>query len=92
MKILTNTNRDKKLEGGIHMLHDYRGPVQHIPPHERQTMVYVEFDEQDWTLLKEVFGDEDTAAAAAKIIREAPPEIQILAVQVIKIIKGGCIT
>lgn len=88
MKILTNTNRDNKLEGGIHMLHDYREPVQHIPPHERQTMVYVEFDEQDWTLLKEVFGDEDTAAAAAKIIREAPPEIQILAVQVIKIIKG----
>ena len=37
--------------------------------------------------MRDIFGDEDTAAAAAAIIREAPPEIQILAVQLINVIK-----
>ncbi len=87
MKVLTNTSTAKKPEGDIHMTHEHKGPAPHIPPHERKAMVHVEYDEQDQSLLRDIFGDEDTAAAAAAIIREAPPEIQILAVQLINIIK-----
>lgn len=85
MKILANGSREKKR--GLHMMHEHRGPAHHIPPHERKAMVRVEYDEQDWNLMRDIFGDEDTAAAAAAIIREAPPEIQILAVQLINVIK-----
>lgn len=87
MKILANGNSKKEQKGGLYMIHEHKEPAHHIPPHERKAMVRVEFDEQDWSLMKDIFGDEDTAAAAAAIIREAPPEIQILAVQLINIIK-----
>ena len=58
-----------------------------IPPHERKNVMYVEFDESDYMLFKEVFEDEDTAVAAMRIVRNAPPEVQILTVQLIKMIK-----
>ncbi len=88
MNILLNTNNMNEPKGGVHMIHEHRLPTRHnIPPHERKAMLHIEFDENDWTLLKEVFGDEDTAAAAVDIIKDAPPEIQILAVQLINIIK-----
>lgn len=87
MKVLANVDRAKNLKGDLHMMHEHKVPVKHIPPHERKAMVHIEFDEQDWALLVEAFGDDDTAAAAVEIIREAPPEIQILAIQLINIIK-----
>jgi hypothetical protein len=87
MKVFTDKKNEKALEGGIHMMHEHRGPGRHIPPHERKALMHVEFDEADWTLLKEVFGDDDTALAASEIIREAPPEIQILAIQLMNIIE-----
>ena len=88
MNILLNTNNMNKLKGGVHMIHEHRLPTRHnIPPHEIKALLHIEFDENDWTLLKEMFGDEDTAAAAVDIIKDAPPEIQILAVQLINIIK-----
>lgn len=61
-------------------------PVGPVPPHERRALLHLEFDERDWTALREIFGDEDTANAAAAIITEAPPEIQILALQILKLI------
>ena len=70
MKVFTDKKNEKALEGGIHMMHEHRGPGRHIPPHERKALMHVEFDEADWTLLKEVFGDDDTALAASEIIRE----------------------
>lgn len=88
MNILLNTNNINEPIGGVHMMHKHKLPLKHnIPPHERKAMLHIEFEENDWILLKEVFGDEDTAAAAVDIIRDAPPEIQILAVQLINIIK-----
>lgn len=87
MKVFTDKKNEKAFGGGIHMMYEHRGPGRHIPPHERKALINVEFDEADWTLLKEVFGDEDTALAASEIIREAPPEIQILAVQLMNIIE-----
>ena len=87
MKFFTDKKTEKSLEGGIHMMNEHRGSGRHIPPHERKALMHIEFDEADWMLLKKVFGDEDTALAAAEIIREAPPEIQILAIQLMNIIE-----
>lgn len=58
-----------------------------ISPHERKNMMHIEFDERDYELFMEVFEDEDTAVAAIRIIHNAPPEVQILAVQLIKMIE-----
>lgn len=87
MKVFIHKKNERTLEGSIRMMHEHRGPGRHIPPHERESLIHIEFDEVDWALLKEVFGDEDTALAASEIIREAPPEIQILAVQLMNIIE-----
>ena len=59
----------------------------HIPPHLRKPIVQIEYDEQDWQILMAVFHDEDTVLANVEIIQNAPPEIQILAAQLINIIK-----
>ena len=58
-----------------------------IPPHERKALMRVEFDETDWNTLQEVFGDNDSASAAVSIILDSPPEIQILAAQIINLIQ-----
>lgn len=39
------------------------------------------------TLFKHIYGDEDEAAAAVQVLMDAPPEIQILAAQLISLIK-----
>ena len=67
--------------------HHFKAAGHHIPPHERKDLVKIEFENGDLTLLTEVFGDEDTAAAAVEIIKNAPPEIRILAAQLMKIIE-----
>lgn len=87
MKIHNNPERVRETKEEFRMMHEHRKPTRHIPPHERKAMLNLEFDEQDWILLEKVFGDEDTASAAAQIIHNAPPEIQILAVQLIDMIK-----
>ncbi len=87
MKTTENKKNGRGLEGGIHMMHEHKWPERHIPPHERKALMHIEFDEADRILFKKIFGDEDTALAAAEIIKEAPPEIQILAVQLMNIIE-----
>ncbi len=87
MKVFTDKRNEKTMEGGIRMIYEHKGPGRPIPPHERKALMNIEFDEADWVLLEEVFGDEDTALAAAEIIMEAPPEIQILAIQLMNIIE-----
>lgn len=77
----------KETEGSLHMWDEHRRPGRPLPPNERKTFMRIEFDEADWKLLKEVFGDEDTAIAAAEIIKKAPPEIQILTIQIMDIIE-----
>lgn len=61
------------------------GRRQPVPPHERRNMICVEFNERNEEVMKEMFGDADTADAAISIIHNAPPEIQILALQVLKV-------
>ena len=87
MKVFAENREVRKMEGDPHMIHEHRNPGKHMPPHERKALMHVEFDERDWSLLQEVFGDEDTAAAAAVSISEAPLEIQILAMQLMNIIE-----
>lgn len=70
------------------MIHEHIRPGRHIPPHERKALIHIEFDEADWDLLHEIFRDEDTAMAAMDIIKEAPPEIQIIVVQLMNLIKA----
>lgn len=87
MNVFTNPRNEKVMEGAHPMLHGHRGPGRPIPPHERHALMRIEFDEADLELLNKVFGDEDTAQAAMQIIMDAPPEIQILGVQLMNIIK-----
>lgn len=81
MKILERSNSTRILEGSPAARKEYRGPGRPMPPHERRALLRVEFEESDWTALEEIFGDKDTAFAAAEIVQEAPPEIQVLAIQ-----------
>ena len=91
MKILVNADSVKNVKGENHMMHGHRGPARPILPPERKSerkaRVDIEYDEQDWELMRDIYGDEDTAAAAAGIIWDAPPEIQILHIQFTYLIK-----
>lgn len=51
-------------------------PHPPIPPHERKDLK-IDF-KQDEGLLKEIFGDDDTAKAVIDIITTSPTEIQIV--------------
>lgn len=64
-----------------------RHPAPLMPPHMHRQMLRIEFDDKDLAVFQEIFGDEDTAAAAMGIIYGAPPEIQILALQILHMIE-----
>ena len=87
MKAINNSRKELFMEGGQHMANEPKMPGRHISPHERKTLMNIEFEQSDWELLRMIFGDEDTALASAEIIKEAPPEIQILAIQLINVIE-----
>lgn len=63
-----------------HFAHERRHPV---PPHERKGIISIQFDEKDWDVFKDAFGNEDEASAAIGIVHGAPPEIQILVAQLL---------
>lgn len=97
MKIIGNKEYEKFAEKeelymrehtdkGFHFMRQME-PKRIMPPHERRNMLQLEFDEEDWNVFKEAFGDEDTAEAAIEIIYSAPPEIQILAIQILNMIE-----
>ena len=89
MKVFTNMDEGTCLMPNEHDLgrpippHERHGHRQ-LPLHVRRAMMSVEFTEVDFDLLNGIFGDCDTAQAAAYIIQNAPPEIQILAIQLMK--------
>lgn len=60
----------------------------HIPPHMRKAFIRVEFSEADWELFQRIYGDTDEAAAAIQVLLDAPPEIQILAAQLIGLMEA----
>ncbi|WP_394980017.1 hypothetical protein [Candidatus Allofournierella excrementavium] len=61
-------------------------PKPPVPPHLRKNLLDIELDTLDMELLQKIFGDEDTTAAAVHIIKEAPPEIQIIILQLMVIL------
>ena len=62
-------------------------PVPPMPPHMRRQTLHIAFEDKDLAVFQDVFGDEDTAAAAMDILCGAPPEIQILATQILHMIE-----
>ena len=70
-----------------HMHHIHEAPHMHHPPHEMRPGMYVEFSDIEQALFCDIFGDEDTASAAMDIIRNAPPELQVMAKQLLDMIQ-----
>ena len=64
-----------------------RHPIPPMPLHMQRQRILIKFEEEDLAVFREVFGDEDTAAAAMEILYAAPPEIQILALQILHMIE-----
>lgn len=60
----------------------------HIPPHMHKAFIRIEFSEADWELFQRIYGDTDEAAAAIQVLLDAPPEIQILAAQLIGLMEA----
>lgn len=88
MKVFAQNRMVKNVGEGLHhMPHEHMRVGRPLPPHERKAMLHIEFGDDDLLLLNKVFGDADTAQAVADIIMDAPPEIQILAVQIMKMIE-----
>ena len=83
----THPNEPGMKRGDPCMMPARREPGAPIPPHERKALMRLECTEADWNLLLDVFEDEDTAMAALNIIQDAPPEIQLLAVQLMNLIQ-----
>lgn len=88
MKVYGNKTNSKETEGmGPCLTHKHINPERPILPHERNALIHIEFEDSDWDLLRKIFEDEDTAMAAVEIISNSPPEIQVLAIQLIYLIK-----
>ena len=69
------------------MVKEHRGSGKHMTPHERKTLMHIEFDENDWNLFHTIYSDEDEAMAAIRILVEAPTEIKILTTRLINLIE-----
>ena len=87
MKTDTFEKNGHNNEGGIHMTKGHKGPGKFIHPHERKALINIEFEESDIQLFKCIYDNEDDMLAAVQVLMDAPPEIQILAVQLISLIK-----
>jgi len=88
MKNIINEKHRNNPKGGYSpMMREPKLPGRHIPPHERRNMMKIEFSEEDLNLFNTIYGDEDEAMAAVRVIMDAPPEIQILAIQLINYIE-----
>lgn len=80
-------NYDINEGGTVHMMKAHKPLGKHIPPHERKALIHIDFSDDDMTLFKHIYGDEDEAAAAVQVLMDAPSEIQILAAQLISLIE-----
>ena len=86
--MMTYTHNHNINEGGAgHMMKAHKPLGKHIPPHERKALIHIDFSDNDMTLFKCIYCDEDEAAAAIQVLMDAPPEIQILAAQLISFIE-----
>lgn len=91
-----NNNHNKDREMSLCMVNEptathglrYHRPENKctIPPHERKNMIYLEFDNNSESKLCKLFGSEEEAEIAIKILHNAPPEQQVVALQLFKMI------
>lgn len=56
-------------------------------PHERRRLMHMDFEDSDRELFIRVYGSEDEASAAMEILTDAPPELQVVASQIIRYIE-----
>lgn len=68
-------------------MRERKNPGRHMLPHERKALINLEFEEEDMQLFHCIYENEDDMAAVVQVLRDAPPEIQVLAVQLIDMIK-----
>ena len=85
MIVFSAKHKESNNEGGIHIMRERKNPGRHMLPHERKALINLEFEEEDMQLFH--YENEDDMIAAVQVLRDAPPEIQILAVQLIDMIK-----
>ena len=69
------------------MLKNHKIKHKHLSPHDRKALIHIDFTDADITLFQQIYGNEDEAMAAMQVLLDAPPEIQILATQLIDIIQ-----
>lgn len=69
------------------MFKDHKIKHKHLPPHERRSLIHIDFTDADIAIFQQIYGNEDEAMAAMQVLLDAPPEIQILATQLIDIIQ-----
>lgn len=86
MTVFTNESNNQRGECNMNRndlphIHPMPHHLHPMPHHERRGMLRFTFDEKDREALLAVFGDPNSAAAAESIIYNAPPEVQILAIQ-----------
>jgi hypothetical protein len=88
--IIQNETREEKLYimGKPNVPHEIEphgsGPRHLIPSHERKSMIYVEFDKDCEEELFKIFGSEEEAEIAINILHCAPPEQQVIALQILR--------
>lgn len=60
--------------------HHMHAMTEHPPAHpiHHRTKCSIIFDEEDWKLLSDIFGDVDTASAVCRIMMQSHPEIQLM--------------
>ena len=63
-----------------HPAHIHMHPAPHPPAHPIHHGVAssIIFDEGDYTVLSDIFGDMDTATAVCQIMMQAPPEVKLM--------------
>ncbi|MEQ2605183.1 hypothetical protein [Dorea longicatena] len=85
---MTYTYNHNFNEGGTgHMMKAHKPLGKHSSPHERKALIHIDFSDDDMTLFKHIYGDDDEAVAAIQVLMDAPPEIQIIAAQLISLIE-----
>ncbi len=84
MKISNNANYAENIFTEEVLPPIHRHP---LPPHLREQMLLIDFDEDDLRIFTKVYGNEEAALAAMNIIMDAPPEMKILAIQTLTQIK-----
>ena len=79
-------NRKETPHMHTHSINHITPHPHHLLPHERNDLIRVAFDDNDFAVLSAILESEDNALACEETILKAPPEIRVLAFQAMQII------